>query len=97
MTNCGGKQCHQVTAESVSFFFSIIGQLAPSIYHVLGSADNIEYKQTHTLLNTHTQLHTTTHTLSNDEHTFSGVSMEAHTRAQAHSSVPIGLAYHFTQ
>lgn len=93
MKNCGGKQCHKVTAETVSFFFSIIGQLVSSIYHILGSADNLDYKQTRILCH----IHTAAHTLSNDEHAFSGVSMEAHTRAQAHTSVPTGLAYHFTE
>ena len=93
MKNCGGKQCHKVTAETVSFSFSIIEQLVPSIYRVLGSADNLEYKHTHSLSYTHTL----SLSLSNDKHAFSGVSMEAHTRTQAHTSVPIGLAYHFTE
>lgn len=36
------------SAESVSFFFSFIGQLVHFIYHMLGSADNLSYNHTHT-------------------------------------------------
>lgn len=80
-----GKKVSQSYCR-VSFFFGIIRQLVPFIYHTLGSADSIAYKR-HTCIYALSLYPARTHMriFSNDGHACGGASMGVHTRARAHT------------
>lgn len=80
MKNVEGKKVSQSYCR-VSFFFGIIRQLVPFIYHTLGSADSIAYKR-HMYLRALSPARTHMRNFSNDGHACGGASMGgAHTRS----------------
>lgn len=96
MKNVEGKKVSQSYCR-VSFFFGIIRQLVPFIYHTLGSADSITYKR-HTCICALSLLlaHICAISLMTGMHA-EVPAWGVHTRAHEHISFPAGLAYHFTE